>query len=119
MENILSMMKVETWMNSEDALDNGFVDTVTDSVDIAAKISAFSKHFKSLPIENESRIDEIESLTDYERFLRDSGIPKRLATALTSRAKVIFRGEPDEQPSALMKIAQRLDGFRLPNQVKQ
>ena len=113
-EEVAAMMKVETWMNSADALENGFIDTVTDAVDIAAKIGGFSKHFKSLPIENNDRVEQISSPKDFEKYLRDSGLSRGAAVALTARAKVVLQGEPVEEPSVLKPIAERLDKLKLP-----
>ncbi len=49
-----------------------------------------------------SELDEIETVRDFERFLRDAGgLSKGLVAALTTRAKVVFgRGDPGEAPDA-------------------
>ena len=109
-----AMRKAETWLTANEAMEFGFVDTVTDKMEVAAKINIFSRHFKEMPIEDNLSIDNINTITDFERFLRDSGIPKKLATALTSTAKVIFRGEPEETESELTKLVERLDNLKLP-----
>lgn len=114
-EVLSEMMAAETWLSADEALENGFVDTVTDKMDVAAKINVFSKHFKKMPIESQCKIEEINTITDFERSLRESGVSKQLATALTSRAKVIFQGEPEEKPSSLRKIFERLDNLKLPS----
>lgn len=66
--------------------------------------------------------DEIESLQtvrDFESFLRDAGgLSKGLATALVSRAKVIFApGEPAEaslEAKALADLEARINAVRIP-----
>lgn len=58
-------------------------------------------------------IDSIESIRDFESFLRDAGgLSKGAVLALTVRAKAIFgRGEPDEvaEAKALAEIAERIN----------
>ena len=112
-EAIADMMKVETWMTSVQALEFGFVDTVTDSMDVAAKINMFSKHFKNMPVQDIS-IDDIKNIKGYEKFLRDSGLSRGLATALTSRAKVIFQSESEEDLHPLNAVIEALDKVKLP-----
>ncbi len=110
---LAEMMKQETWMNAADALEHGFIDTITDAVDVAAKIGAFNKYFKSMPVKNTKKPDGIETERDFERYLRDSGISKGLATALTSRAKVVFQGEPDDTEDELAQLSARLGKFSI------
>ena len=96
-EKIVELLDAETWMNSEDALELGFVDTVTDAIGVTHKTN-FSQHFKVTAFDNKQDVGSIKNIKDFERFLRDSeSISKKLATELTSCAKVIFQGDP-EQP---------------------
>ena len=113
-ESLSAMMHAETWLTANEAMEFGFVDTVTNKMEVAAKINVFSKHFKTMPVENTNEVQAIETITDFEKFLRDSGISKKLATALTSRAKVIFQCETEETASELMKLVERLDNLKLP-----
>lgn len=100
-EDLIAMMNKETWLTSDEALQKGFIDTISDPIDVAAKANAFNKYFKSMPIENNDNIDSIETIKDFERYLRDSGgISRATATNLASRAKVIFQSESDELPDA-------------------
>jgi ATP-dependent Clp endopeptidase proteolytic subunit ClpP len=115
-DEIEAMMKVETWMSASEALEKGFTDNITDALGVAAKATGFAKHFKSMPVA-EIDIDEIKTITDFEKRLRDAGVSKGLAQAMTSRAKVIFRGEPDEDDSALSKISAALEKARIPTQL--
>lgn len=107
------MMRVETWMVAEDAVSKGFADTIIDAVDIAAKAAPFTKYFKSMPVSSESKPADISTEREYEKFLRESGLSKGLATALVSRAKVVFQGEPEETDAELVAILSRLDGFKI------
>ena len=50
---IREMMRIETWMDGKDALELGFVDTITDEVDIAARARGFKSSFNSFPINDD------------------------------------------------------------------
>lgn len=101
---LVEMLDQETWLNGIEAMEKGFVDSVTDSVDIAAKSNAMSKHFKSMPTNYDNGVEKIENIKDFERFLRDAGgLSRGLATALTSRAKSIFQGDLEVKDSAALK----------------
>jgi len=87
-DDITSMMADETWMNASDAMSYGFIDTVTDAVDVAAKINIFDKYFKTMPVNTSEGIENIENLKDCEKYLCDvGGFSRRLAKALTSQIK--------------------------------
>ena len=97
---IREMMSAETWMNATDAFENGFIDTISDRLDVAAKINTFNKYFKTMPIDNSIDIDKIKTVRDFENYLRDEGgISNRLAKALTSQAKVVFHRDVEALPS--------------------
>jgi ATP-dependent Clp endopeptidase proteolytic subunit ClpP len=112
---IEQMMADETWMNAEEAVDKGFADTITDKLGVAAKSSVFDKHFKSMP-KNMNQSDDIEKITnikEFERHLRDAyGLSKGLATALTSRAKSVFTGDPENDDSSINEILDTLERFK-------
>lgn len=64
-------------------------------------------------------IGEIETIRDFERFLRDAGgLSKGLTEALVSRAKSIFiRGEPGNEEieaKAAQELQDRLNRFKVP-----
>lgn len=111
--DIIDMMSVETWMNSIEALENGFIDTVSDSIGVAAKCGAFNKYFKEMPVKNDVNYDDIETVRDFEKTLRDSGLSKGLATALTSRAKIVFKGEPENNDAEITKLSNRLANLKI------
>jgi len=105
------MMAAETWMNANDALEHGFIDTISDAVGVAAKVTGFDRHFKNMPVANDIDVDDIKTPKDFESRLRDAnGISQRLAKALTSRAKVIFKEETEAQDMTEVEAAlKRLD----------
>jgi len=117
-DEISEMMDSETWLNSSEALDAGFIDTISDAVGVSNKAN-FSQHFKSLPFNAQSidqKIEKIETIKDYETFLRDSGgLSKGLATALSSRAKSLFRSESEPPNNTAMRdIANALERLKVP-----
>lgn len=63
-----------------------------------------------------SEIDNINSLRDFEDFLRESGnFSKGLATLLTSRAKTIILGEPRiEDAESAKELKTLFDSFKIP-----
>jgi hypothetical protein len=84
------------------------VSIVTYPADSAARVDLASV---------KSAVDELETIRDFERFLRDAGgLSKGLTQALISRAKVVFgREEPGaEQAKAnpMEELAKRLQAFR-------
>ena len=112
---VRDMMNDETWLNAADSVGKGFADTITKSLGVAAKMTTFNKHFKSMPVENNHDIEKIETIKDFERHLRDvCGLSKGLALALTSRAKALFRSDSDPAPNSTDEILAALERFRLP-----
>lgn len=112
-EQIRDMMKAESFMVASEALELGFIDTITDAVGVAARIQCFEKYFASLPCETDSvvdQIDAIESLPDFRRFLRDAGgFSRKAADAMVARAKIVFPGEPEDDSRELENVAKALD----------
>ncbi|MFD0669714.1 HK97 family phage prohead protease [Ramlibacter sp. MAHUQ-53] len=84
------------------------VSPVVFPADGAARIDLASVKSEDL----EAAIAEIETVRDFERFLRDAGgVSKGAAIALVARAKVVFsEGEPGQTPDAkaMEEVAQRL-----------
>ena len=50
LEQISEWMNAETWFNSEEALKAGFVDQITDPIEIAAKYDLSRYHYKNMPV---------------------------------------------------------------------
>lgn len=113
--DIRDMMSAETWMNAADALEHGFIDTISDAVNVAAKADLFNKHFKTMPVNKQSGIEKIENIKDFERHLRDAcGLSRGLATALASQAKKVFLSDSEVIDVSTDEIAARLERFKLP-----
>lgn len=65
-------------------------------------------------------IDSLETIRDYERFLRDAGgLSKGLTDALVSRAKIVFaQGDPGAQEieaKAAQELKDMLERFKVPS----
>ena len=91
------------------------VSPVVFPADGAARIDLSSVKAEDLS----GAIEEIETIRDFERFLRDAGgLSKGLTEALVSRAKRIFTpGEPGKEESeakAAQELAERLARFKVP-----
>ena len=115
-EDIAEMMKTETWIRADRALELGFTDTITDEVGIAALLHGYEKYFKSLPVDADNdilHIGKIHSVKGLRNYLRDAGGFSRKATeALVARAKAILPGEPvepeDETGRALLSALDKV-----------
>lgn len=89
------------------------VSVVTFPADDAARIDAESV---------KSELEEIETVRDFERFLRDAGrLSNGLAKALVSRAKIVFAAREVQQDHVDATAQQEIDrlckslaGFQLP-----
>jgi len=115
---LADMMKEETWMNAHQAVEHGFADTITDAIGVASRCHGFEKYFKSMPVKNEIDISSIDTIKEFERYLRDSGISRSKATALSSRAKVVFQSDSDNDDE-LAGIADLLNKFKVPESLNQ
>lgn len=87
------------------------VSPVVFPADGAARVDAASVKFLDL----DSAVGEIETIRDFERFLRDAGgLSKGAAVALVARAKVIFAaGEPsaETEVKAMRELRERIARF--------
>lgn len=117
-EDIESMMDEETWLNSSEALEHGFADTITDAVNVAAKIGGFNKYFKSMPIESSTVLDGIESMKDFERFMRDAtGLSKNKATHLSGHVKRIAQRETEDPKDDFEELSAALMRLKIPESI--
>lgn len=85
------------------------ISVVTFPADGAARISADSV---------KGALDTIQTITDFEHFLRDSGgFSKGVATALATRAKEIFRRDAGDsmEAKAVKEISRIMSDFKLPS----
>jgi ATP-dependent Clp endopeptidase proteolytic subunit ClpP len=87
-DEILSLMNEETWMSAQEAMDFGFIDDVTESMDLAACakfIPIMSKaKFKHIP-ETLKEHKATPTATDLERSLREAGCSIKQAKVVLSK----------------------------------
>ena len=86
-EDLIAMLNEETWLNGSDAAEMGFVDQVTNQK-VAAMGKGWEKHFASLPealAENKLDIDDVNTKTEFERYLRHAGLSRKDAKTLASK----------------------------------
>ena len=91
------------------------VSPVVFPADGAARIDLSSVKSEDLA----GAIDDIQTIRDFERFLRDAGgLSKGLTEALVSRAKSIFiprdPGKEEVEAKAAQELQKRLDRFKVP-----
>lgn len=91
------------------------ISVVTFPADSAARVDLSSVKSDELLLDH---VNELETVRDFERFLRDAGgLSKGLTMALVSRAKTIFAtGEPGmtAEAKAIEEALARISGFKLP-----
>jgi ATP-dependent Clp endopeptidase proteolytic subunit ClpP len=87
-EEVKCLMDEETWMTAEEAMEHGFIDDVTESMDLAACakfIPIMSKaKFKHIP-EALKEHKPIPTATDLERSLREAGCSIKQAKVVLSK----------------------------------
>lgn len=96
-----------TWISAEEALAMGFADEVTGEIQVAALGPSFERLNGKLPegVANHLDISNIKTVRDFETVLRDAGVSNSLASALASRAKTGFLGEPESDLAAEVQAA--------------
>lgn len=102
-EYVLDKMNDETWYTAAEALDEGFVDVVIDGETAKAKfdLSVYNNAPDSLNVEVEER--SIETIRDFENFLRDAGFSRNAAKAIAANGFRSDEDSRDETPSDVSK----------------
>lgn len=90
-EEITAMMAAETWLTAKETKDAGFADTVNESVKAVAFCDSFTRfHFQHIPFgqtfnspaNRQADFKTLQTIRDYESFLRDAGATHQEASAL-------------------------------------
>lgn len=85
-EEITALMDAETWMDAEEAMEFGFVDDVTEKMDMAACakfVPIMAKAgFKKIP---EAMNQKQPTVKDAEKALRDVGFSKKAAKTILAK----------------------------------
>jgi hypothetical protein len=106
-QRIIDMMNAETWLSATEAQTLGFCDEVIGRVTLAAKISRFD--LKSWPLNDPDFNNDIKNAKDFERVLRELGLSKSQASALTAKAKSIGSQQSESDHIALANRLQQLN----------
>ena len=95
---INSLMDAETWMDADDAVEAGFVDEVTEKMDMAACA-------KFVPILAKARFKHIPAFAakDAEKALRNAGFSRKEAKSIL--AKGLSEGLRDAGPAESLSVA--------------
>lgn len=103
-EEIDELMNAETWMSSFEALEYGFIDEITDQMDMAASakfVPAMIKaKFKNIPDNLSGERKPPDNERDLESVLRDAGYTRKEAKSIIACGfKGVLRdAEPPETP---------------------
>ncbi len=85
---IKTMLDAETWMTADEALEAGFIDEISEEMDMAACakfVPAMAKAgFKHIPRDLTAK-KAIPSERDLDRFLRDAGCSREVAKSILAR----------------------------------
>lgn len=75
-QELEEMLNNETWLNGQDAKENGFITNLLEPAKVAALSKDFAKHFKNIPSDLSgklSKINNLDNIKDVETYLRDAG----------------------------------------------
>lgn len=86
-EEIIALMDAETWMDADDAMEFGFIDNVTEKMDMAACakfVPMMAKAgFKRIPETINSK--QAPTIKDAEKALRDAGFSRKTAKTILAK----------------------------------
>lgn len=86
--DIKAMLDAETWMTADEAMEHGFIDEISEEMDMAACakfIPAMAKAgFKHIPQSINGK-KKVPSIRDMERILRDGGCPTKAAKSILAK----------------------------------
>lgn len=115
-----AMLSEETWLSGGEAVEFGFATALSDAVKVAALAKNFAKKFGQVPQALQAAVSvdrvclaEITTPQDFEKCLRDAGISKALATALTSKAKSIVQSESADEHAQASALLCALNEFKI------
>jgi ATP-dependent Clp endopeptidase proteolytic subunit ClpP len=115
--DIVDMMDAETWMTADEALEMGFIDQITEKMDMAACVkfvpTMVQAKFKHIPEKLGSPKQTPENERDFEAFLRDAGgfTRKEAKSIVADGFKGLLRDavepeEPVQEPEVLRDAEQ-------------
>jgi ATP-dependent Clp endopeptidase proteolytic subunit ClpP len=100
-DEISAIMNAETWMTAQEAKDAGFIDEISEQMDLAACakfVPAMQKaKFKNIP-ENLSGSKQTPTAREAEKALRDVGFTQAQAKVVLAEGFKGFQRDVDPQP---------------------
>ena len=106
--DIRQMMAEETWLNADEAVANGFADSVCDPSQVKARfdLSRFNHVPQAVAAMNTMATPEPPTEREIEQSLRDAGVSKKAALAAVAAIKGETRRDSGEEIiAALAKAA--------------
>ena len=105
-DDIQAAMKAETWFSAEEALDAGYVTSITEAEAVENRFN-LSAIFENVP--EDMRIDP--TVRDVEKTLRDSGVSRRTAErmAVAAIATLNSKGEPSGEDQGEPELRASID----------
>lgn len=117
-EDLVEMMKKETWMNGDDALENGFADEVLEEVKIAASADVdrlearfvnLPEAFKAAEPEEDEEGGEPEPENDLEPEAENAGGALKTISNLIAKLNGGASGDDGSEVSAVSAVTWRAD----------
>lgn len=103
-DEINSMLDAETWMTAKEAIEHGFVDEITEEMDLAACAKFVpvmsAAGFKSVPAALVPVKKNKHKAKDIERILRDGGCSEKMAKSILAEGYKGYRKESDKSEVA-------------------
>lgn len=109
--DLLGMITAETWMTANEAYNHGFATQTIAANKAVALSNDFLNRFHNLPSSVTAlSLDDIQSIKDFERYLRESGgYSRTTATAIVATARNLLQSD-SAQMSAIANV---LNKFKL------
>ena len=104
-EDIRAAMDAETWYTAQEAKDAGFVDVIVDGQDVVARANPdILARFRNVPDRLRSMLQtqdtgrpKIETIRDFEHFLRDAGFSREAAKAIAASGWKAATSDPRDE----------------------
>lgn len=104
-KQIREWMDAETWFTAQEALDAGFVDEIEDTPAVAAEIDPrFFNHVPDALLERSKQPKKIETIRDFETFLREAGGFTREQAKRIAAGGYKAASEPRDEADGLAEI---------------
>ena len=117
-EEIRKMMRAETWLNSDEAIEAGFVDEISGSMDMAAcaKFTPVMAKLGFKRIPETINPKQAPNAKDIEKGLRDAGCSRKLAKTILAKGlpEDLRDVDPPDNPPPVADPLRDVEGQKLP-----